>query len=445
MMGSAGSKATRIELFNFSTPQMRAFHMSWIAFLMCFFAWFGIAPLMPVIRAELHLTPAQVGNLMIASAAITVLARLAVGWLCDRIGPRLTYSGLLVLGSIPVMAIGLAHSYHTFLLFRLAIGAIGASFVVTQYHTSSMFAPNVVGTANAVTAGWGNMGGGVTQFVMPLVFAAFVGLGLSQQASWRVSMLVAGVVCLVIGVLYFFLTQDTPEGNFKDVKRAAGKPQGASPWQSFLAACADVRVWALFVIYAACFGVELVIDNIAHLYFTDYFHLSFKAAGVTAASFGMLNLFARALGGYVGDRMGVRIGLRGRVQWLFVVIFVEGLLLMGFSRMSGLGPAVLMLLAFGLFVQMGCGATFAVVPFVRREGLGAVSGIVGAGGNVGAVAAGFLFKGAMPWPAALLLLGGIVTACSVLALGVRFPATIRAAGRSEATAAELDGLAPAVA
>ena len=79
MMASSGSKATRIELFNFSTPQMRAFHMSWIAFLMCFFAWFGIAPFMQVIRAEFHLTPAQVGNLMISSAAITVLARLLAG------------------------------------------------------------------------------------------------------------------------------------------------------------------------------------------------------------------------------------------------------------------------------------------------------------------------------------------------------------------------------
>ena len=96
---SRAFKADRIDFFNFKTPQMRAFHLSWVAFLLCFFAWFGLAPLMPVIRAELHLTPAQVGNVMIASAAITVLARLTAGWLCDRIGPRLTYSGLLVFGS----------------------------------------------------------------------------------------------------------------------------------------------------------------------------------------------------------------------------------------------------------------------------------------------------------------------------------------------------------
>ena len=153
-------KATRINLFSLKTIQMRTFHMTWFAFFLCFFAWFGIAPLMKVVRAELGLTQAQIGNCIIASVSITVLARLLIGWLCDRVGPRLTYTWLLVLGSLPVMGIGFAQNYESFLLFRLAIGVIGASFVITQYHTSVMFAPNVVGTANATTAGWGNMGGG---------------------------------------------------------------------------------------------------------------------------------------------------------------------------------------------------------------------------------------------------------------------------------------------
>lgn len=120
-------KATRIRLADFSSAPMRAFHMTWIAFFLCFFGWFGIAPLMPVIRQELHLSRAQIGNLTIASVATTVLARLLTGWLCDRIGPRRAYTWLLILGSLPVMGVGLAHDCTTFLIFRLAIGAIGAS------------------------------------------------------------------------------------------------------------------------------------------------------------------------------------------------------------------------------------------------------------------------------------------------------------------------------
>ena len=148
--------------------------MTWFAFFACFFAWFGIAPMMIIVREELGLTKSQVGWTIIASVAATIFARLFIGWLCDRIGPRLAYTWLLILGSLPVAGIGLADDFTSFLLFRLAIGVIGASFVITQYHTSVMFAPNVVGTANATSAGWGNLGGGVTQIVMPLIFTGFI-------------------------------------------------------------------------------------------------------------------------------------------------------------------------------------------------------------------------------------------------------------------------------
>ncbi|MGO2880427.1 MAG: MFS transporter, partial [Halomonas sp.] len=134
------NKANRIRLLTFSTPQMRAFHLSWFAFHICFFGWFGIAPLMAVVRDDLSLTQTQIGNTIIASVAITVIVRLLIGLLCDRLGPRKTYTGLLILGSLPVMGIGFANSFETFLLARLAIGAIGASFVITQYHTTMMFA-----------------------------------------------------------------------------------------------------------------------------------------------------------------------------------------------------------------------------------------------------------------------------------------------------------------
>ena len=75
---------------------------------------------------------------------------------------------------------------------------------------------------------------------------------------------------------------------------------------------------------------------------------------------------------------------------------------------------------FGLFVDMSSGATYSVVPFINRKALGVVSGIVGAGGNAGAVAAGFLFKSALDWPSALLIIGGCVTLSSLLVLSIRF-------------------------
>ncbi len=431
--------------FRLGMPQIRAFHMTWFAFFLCFFAWFGIAPLMKIVRDELSLTREQVGWSIIASVAITVLARLVIGWLCDRIGPRLAYTWLLIVGSIPVMGIGLAQNFETFLIFRLLIGIIGASFVITQYHTSVMFAPNCVGTANATSAGWGNLGGGVTQFVMPLIFALFVGVvGCSEAFGWRASMFAAGVVCLLTGAAYFFLTQDAPDGNYKELRAAGKLPEATKVNGAFLAACKDYRVWALFVIYGACFGIELTINNVAALYFLDYFDYfknmdtvaAVQTAGMIAALFGLMNIFARTLGGVFGDKFGGRWGLKGRVTWLFVVLLCEGIALMLFSQMAVLALAIPTLILFSLFVQMSEGATYSVVPFVNKNALGAVAGIVGAGGNAGAVAAGFLFKtAAIEWPTALLILGATVVACSFCAFLVRFSTEAETAAEREFRAA----------
>jgi MFS transporter, NNP family, nitrate/nitrite transporter len=447
-------KATKINLFKLyggvipffnvkafvQQPQMRAFHLSWFAFFLCFFAWFGIAPLMQVVRAEFDLTKAQVGWTIIASVSITVIARLVIGWLCDRIGPRLAYTGLLLIGSVPVMGIGLSQNFESFILFRLAIGAIGASFVITQYHTSVMFAPNCVGTANATTAGWGNFGGGVTQMVMPLIFAMFIAtFGFSEAMSWRASMIVAGAVCALMGVLYYLFTQDCPEGNFKQL-RAEGKMQRpAKSTGVFIEVAKDTRVWVLAAIYAACFGVELTILNVASLYFADYFNYfktmdtakAVQLAGLIASLYGLTNLFARSLGGFLSDNVGLKWGLQGRVRLLFAVLLAEGLALMLFSQMGSLTLAIPTLLAFAMCVQMSNGATYSVVPFINKKALGSVAGIVGAGGNAGAVAAGFLFKGSIPWPTAFLILGGLVTLVSFLAFTVRFSPSVEAEVRKD--------------
>lgn len=405
-------KATRIRLLDFRSAPMRAFHLSWVAFFLSFVAWLGIAPLMAVVRDDLKLTKAQVGNTVIASVAITIFARFLTGWLCDRFGPRRTYTALLLLGALPVMGIGLAHTYHSFLFFRLAIGVVGASFVVTQYHTSVMFSRSIVGTANAITAGWGNLGGGVAQWVMPLLFGAIMGLGVDKFLSWRLAMVVPGILLFLTGIAYYFLTQDTPQGR-SFAPRTGG--------QALREASSDYRVWILFLLYGACFGVEVTVDNVAALYFRDSFHLTLKVAGLLAGLIGMMNLFARALGGMAGDWAGNVWGLRGRSLLLGATIFCEGLAMIVFSRLTQLGGAAAAFLLFGLLVCMACGITYAVVPLIRPRAIGSVSGIVGAGGNFGAVLASMLFKSeSISGGTAFFILGSVVAASAFGTLLLRF-------------------------
>ena len=415
-------KATRIELFSWRTPQMRAFHLSWMAFFACFFAWFAVAPLMPLVRGEFGLGADQVANITIAAVAVTVFGRLLVGPMCDRLGPRRTYTGLLLLGAIPVFGIALAQGYASFLLARLAIGMVGAGFVITQYHTSVMFAPNVVGTANATTAGWGNAGGGAAQAVMPLVLAAVIALGVSQGVGWRVAMVLPGMLMLAVGALYWKYGQDCPEGDYRDL-RAQGVAVGSGKrggWSAFAQAAGNYRVWMLFVTYAGCFGIELFVHGLAAAYYVDRFGLSLGRAGLAVGCFGLLALFARALGGIASDRLARQRGLSSRTHLLCVLMLCEGLGLLWFSGAHAAGVAIAAMLTFGLFTHMACGATYALVPFIDRKALGGVAGIVGAGGNVGAVAAGFLQKYTGSVQQTFLILGGFVIAGSLCALAVRF-------------------------
>jgi NNP family nitrate/nitrite transporter-like MFS transporter len=402
-----------------------------MAFFVCFFAWFAVAPLMPVIRDELGLTKDQIANINIAAVCVTIFVRLLVGPLCDRFGARLTYTWLLALGAVPVIGITFASSYEAFLFWRLCIGAIGASFVITQFHTSIMFAPNIVGTANATAAGWGNAGGGATQALMPLILAAALSFGLEPAMGWRVALLVPGVLMLIMAVVYYRYAKDTPDGNLNEsaARLASANSPKKSGMQTFMAAARDYRVWMLFVTYGACFGVELTIHNLAAMYYVDRFDLNVVTAGLYVGSFGLLALFARALGGVVSDKVAHGKGLDGRVMLLAVLMLAEGAGLMLFAQMSTPTLALIAMLVFGLFTHMACGATYSLVPFVNRQALGGVAGIIGAGGNAGAVLAGFLVKGTDTTQHALMLLGTIVAVSALCAIAVRFSSEHKAEER----------------
>jgi len=380
---------TKLNIFSGKGIQMKTFHITWVTFFFCFFGWFGIAPLMPLVKAQLHLDKSQIGNIVIASVSATILARLLIGRLCDTLGPRLSYTILLAIGAIPVMCIGFANSYESFLLFRLVIGIIGASFVITQFHTSVMFAPNIVGTANAVAGGWGNLGGGVTNLVMPLIAAAFAGLGYVDKAnSWRIAMIVPGVFLLIMAFVYYRFTKDTPQGNFAEIRRETKeKTKG-----TFLVAMKDYRTWVLALAYAACFGIEITVDNVAAVYFVDSFKATIIMAGALASIFGFMNLFARALGGILSDKVGKKFGLKGKGFLLAGLLIAEGAGIILFAKSGNLTGAIISMLVFALFLKMANGTTYSIVPFVNKNAIGSVAGIVGAGGNIGAMLVGFLFK-----------------------------------------------------
>ncbi|MNH94041.1 Major Facilitator Superfamily protein [compost metagenome] len=203
-------------------------------------------------------------------------------------------------------------------------------------------------------------------------------------------MVVPGIILLIMAYIYYRYTQDTPQGNFK--KLSEGGRINRKKNGSFLLALKDYRVWILTLAYAACFGIEITVDNVAATFFMDRFDTGIILAGALASIFGGMNLFARALGGIVSDKVGQSYGIKGKGMILGILLILEGIGISLFAASNTLLLAIITMLLFALFLKMANGCTYGIVPFINKDNIGSVSGIVGAGGNIGAMLVGFLFK-----------------------------------------------------
>ena len=275
----------------------------------------------------------------------------------------------------------------------MMIGCAGATFVTNQFWCSLMFAPNVVGTANATAAGWGNLGGGVTQiFIVWCLFKPFQAMGASPDAAWRLSMVVPGFIFVTVAIGMKLCCWDTPTApRFKTSD--TGKTTNASLWD-YVECLKDLRIVIMIFQYGACFGTELVMNAQLATHFRVYFQMDAGAASALAGSFGLMNLFARSLGGIFSDFLFARFGFPGRIWAQFLCLFFEGIFLFGFGSVENSQPwyvALVVLLGFSLFVQMTEGTSYGIVPFMNPKQLACTSALVGAGGNLGAVIALWCF------------------------------------------------------
>ncbi|XP_053373508.1 uncharacterized protein LOC123531940 [Mercenaria mercenaria] len=481
-------KAKSFRICSLRRPHMRAFHTSWFCFFIAFTAWFGIQPLIPTIRKELGLSKKEVARSGIASISATIAVRIFVGPLCDKFGPRRVMSGLLMIGAIPLAFSGLIKNGTGLIIVRLCVGILGGSFIPCQFWTSATFNVKIVGTANAVVGGWGNLGGGFTFIIMPALFELVKLCGADEFLAWKIAVVIPAVIVIGFGVLILWTSDDCPQGKWSlrklpemDVFVAEGakyvedscvdddnvqsavkaKQQGIDnaafeqnekPINSSIKDksennvprvkdCSENntengcgkhwlcdRIWLVITVavlviqYGLCFGIEIAVNTVMNLYFLYKFEkedcveglqdvmqtnnttimktttvpassddpnpcsiLSQNSASLIASLFGLMNLFARALGGIFSDLLRKYLQIPGRLLAHIICMTCEGVMLIVFSRMETIPTAIIAMVAFSLFVQMSEGSTFAIVPYIHPRRVGLVSGFIGAGGNAGAM------------------------------------------------------------
>ena len=271
------------------------------------------------------------------------------------------------------------------------------------------------GTANALVGGWGNLGGGVTQLIMgSVLFPLFKSSGMSAEQAWRTVCIVPACVGFGMGIITIMFSDDAPKGNYAEMKKH-GIMAEVSAAASFRTGALNFNTWLLFIQYACCFGVELTMNNAAAMYFRTTFDLTTEKAAAIASLFGWMNLFARGVGGYVSDKANAKMGMRGRLAFQTLCLCAEGIMVFIFANSTSLGFAIFLMVIFSSFVQAAEGSTYGIVPYVNPPATGSIAGIVGAGGNCGAVAFGLGFRN-LETMQAFYLMASCICASGVLSI-----------------------------
>ncbi len=432
--------AEKFNLMSFN-GKMKILHLSWMVFFITFVVWFNMAPLKQAIVGDMGLSIEEWKTLLILNVALTIPARVVIGALTDKYGPRLVYTTLLAVCALPCFAFALATDFIQMVIARFALGFIGAGFVIGIRMVSEWFPPKELGTAEGIYGGWGNFGSAAAAFTLPTLALVFGG-----DDGWRYAIGLTGVLCLIFSVIYYFNVSDTPKGSTYFRPKNLGGMEVTSKGDFFLlllmktpmylalallnwklspsgvALLSESVVLAIYlglaalylfdayatfkvnkdifvqpvpeihryqfkqvavlnILYFATFGSELAVVSMLPAFFAETFELSMATAGLLAGMYAFMNLMSRPGGGLISDRFGRRKTL---------LILTAGLAL-GYFLMSQINAswpiwlAVLAVMACSFFVQSGEGAVFAVVPLIKRRLTGQIAGMTGAYGNVGAV------------------------------------------------------------
>lgn len=434
------SNEGKFNLLSFS-GKFRILHLTWIAFFMSFVVWLGLGPMMPFIQEALGLTSQQAKVLLILNVAMTIPARIIVGMLVDKYGPRIMYTAILLLGGSISIAFAWAETYEELALLRFLSGFIGAGFVVGIRMISEWFPAKQTGLAQGIYGGWGNFGSAGAAMTLP-----FIAVAMGDENGWRYALTIASIVAMAYGIIYFFSVTDTPKGStyFKPKKTGAmevtskrdlylyilmnmplylalavltwkltpenmgliTQPTAIAIYIALLATYI-VQIWKILQInshilkepvpeihrykfkqvailnwaYFVTFGTELAVVSMLAMFYVEWFELPKITAALLAGIYPFINLVARPAGGFISDKYGRRRTL--------VVLFTGvslAFLVLGFVDQSWpIEVVVAITIVAGIFSKAGNGAVFAMIPLIQRRMTGQIAGMAGAYGNVGAV------------------------------------------------------------
>ena len=431
----------KFHLFSFS-GRFRTLHLTWFAFFLSFMVWFSHAPLMIAISNSLGLSDQEIKVLLILNLALTIPARVIVGMLVDKLGPKVMFSSILIIGGSISILFSLAQDYQQLALARFALGFVGAGFVVGIRMITEWFPAKETGLAQGIYGGWGNFGSAGAAMILPTLALLFGG-----EDGWRYAIGSTGVIAMIYAVIYYFSVSNTPKGStyFRPKKIGAMEVTSVGdlvlyivmsfPMYAALAVLnwklspavlgwlntpVSISIYSILgglyllqsykiisinksifstpvpqlyrysfsqvvilnLAYMVTFGTELALVSMLPLFYVNYFGASPVLAGILAGIFPVINLFARPAGGYFSDKIGRKLTM----MIVFAGLTLSFVLMSQVTQEWALPLVVATTILAGIFAKAGSGAVYSVVPLIQRRFTGQIAGMAGAYGNVGGVA-----------------------------------------------------------
>lgn len=463
--------SSKLNVLDFSQTNIRTLHLTWFAFFLTFVVWFSHAPLKPLIVEAFNMSNAQWKALLILNVALTIPARIVIGILVDKFGPRIVFSALLMSSGALCLAFASAQSFEQLALLRFALGFVGAGFVIGIRMVGEWFPARQVGLAEGIYGGWGNFGSAAAAFILPSVALLIFG----GDNGWRYAIASTGVAAFLYGIFFYWRARNTPKGStyFKPKKSGGLEVTSRGDFYLYLAMnipmyvilavlawklspsgvqllnqTATYAMYAILIVlfafqfsqiykvnkdmlangveesqrykfkqvavlnwaYFVTFGSELAVVSMLPAFFLETFEgMTLAKAGMLGAAFAFMNLVARPGGGYISDKFGRRLSLSIFICGLSIGYFILSQVSSGWP----VAAAVTAVMFCSFFVQAGEGAVFAIVPLVKRRLTGQVAGMTGAYGNVGAVT--FLTVYSFVDASTFFM---IIGACALVVLGI---------------------------
>lgn len=328
---------------------------SFLYFDISFMIWVLLGALGVYITKDFGLSPAEKGLIV----AIPILGgsffRIVLGFLTDRIGPRKTSIGGMLVTMIPLFWGWLfGESLAELYLIGILLGVAGASFAAALPMASRWYPPHLQGLAMGI-AGAGNSG---------TLFATLFGPRIAESIGWHNVMGLALIPLTIVFVIYILIAKDAPS-----------QPP-AKPLKEYFTVFKIADTWYFCILYSVTFGGFVGFTSFLSIFFVDEYGLTRIRAGEFVTLCVIAGSFFRPVGGFIADKIG-------GVKLLMFLFIGLTLCMFGISFLYSFSTVMILLFIGMLFLGMGNGAVFQLVPQRFSKEIGFITGIVGAAGGVG--------------------------------------------------------------